>query len=81
MKNVNLIFEKNKTQLMCLADGNQQISIYFRRSLNLNFNSVTMSKGIFINMLEDFINNPNFETHYGTFVSPNADEKDLTNHP
>jgi hypothetical protein len=76
MENIDLVFEINSTQLKSSVDGDQMIDVHYRRSLDSSFMGLTMSKGVFFDMIEHFIDTHTFETTQGTFINPNADEKD-----
>lgn len=76
MDNSDIIICTSSNQLNCLITDDLSITIYYKHSLYGKVKSVRMSKGIFVRMLDEFCNDSNFEAHYGTFTSPNADEKD-----
>ena len=80
MKNIDLVFEINNNQLKSSVDGGQMIDIHYRRSLDSNLMGLTMSKSVFFDMIEHFINTRTVEIAQGTFNDSNVDEKDFLSH-
>lgn len=80
MSDSDIIIETSSNQFEFLISDGDCITINYKAYPNTNFHSVTMSKGIFIKMIQEFTNKPNYILAYGTFVNPNFDEKHDLNH-
>lgn len=80
MLNSDIIIETNTNQFNFLISDSEMITIFYKIFPDEKIKSVWMSKVIFLKMLDDFCNNPKFESHHGTFINPNAYEKDSLNH-
>lgn len=81
MSDSDIIIETNTNQFKFLTSDSPMITIFYKTFNDEKTKSVYMSKGIFLEMLDDFCNNPKFEKHYANFTNSNADEKDSLNQP
>jgi hypothetical protein len=79
MQNSDIIIETSTNQFKFLNSDSQIITIFYKMFPDKNIKSVCMSKVIFLNMLDDFCNNPKFESHTANFS--NIYRKGLTDLP
>jgi len=80
MKNIDLVFEINNNLFKSSVNGGQMIDIQYRRSLDSSFMGLTMSKSVFFDMIEHFIDTHTSQIAQGTFINPNDYEKDSLSH-
>ena len=79
MSDSDIIIETSSNNFEFLNSDSESITINYIDSPDGKFKLVSMSKGTFIEMINEFIKRPNREWHSGKF-NPNVDEKGLTNH-
>lgn len=74
MPKSDIIIKTSSDNFEFLNSDSESITIHYIDSPDLKFKSVSMSKGTFIEMINEFINRPRGEWHIGKF-NPNVDEK------
>ena len=79
MPKSDIIIETSSNKFEFLNSDSESITIHYIDFRDEKQKSVSMSKGTFIEMINEFIDRPNRKWHSAKF-SPNVDEKGLTNH-
>jgi hypothetical protein len=79
MLNSDIIIETDTNQFKFLSSDSPMITIYYQMLAGKEIQSVCMSKGLFMQRIKDFCNDPRFEKHYANFS--NIDQKGLTSLP
>lgn len=79
MSKSDIIIETNTNQFKFLCSDSPMITIYYQMLEDKEIQSVCMSKGLFMQMIKDFCNDPRWEKHSANFS--NIYRKDLTSLP
>ena len=79
MQNSDIIIETDTNQFKFLCSDSPLITIYYQMFEDKEIQSVCMSKGLFMQMIKDFCNDPRFESSTANFS--NIYRKGLTSLP
>jgi hypothetical protein len=79
MPKSDIIIETSTNHFKFLSSDSPMITIHHQMLTDKEIQMVYMSKGLFMQMIKDFCNDPKFEKHSASFS--NIYQKDLTSLP
>ena len=71
MENSDIIIETSSNIFKFLKTDNESITIFYNINPDDELKAISLSKGLFVKILSDFAENPDFEKCYGAFIEQN----------